>query len=296
MSITNIKNITLGNRPIKSIYRGGDLVYNIKNQVINYRLIYYLGNEFASPTDEEKKYAIATGGWNVSNANTSSSYRGIYSASAGYRTEYNIDTQGFDKVFSYVVGSGHKNIYNVRVIATGYNNIAVGTNIDTFYTNPYYYVSRYDNPAERLFVIGNLNNLSAPVLVAVGSTANVGVSSTAILYMNNAKNSNHLYERVYWDQRNMNNVASIYASGFVKTDDISGLSNYGSTISEILSNATSLFNDPSALEWMVLNCTGDFMISALANSNFVSAMNASPNKTILTENEHWARFIALLSV
>ena len=88
----------------------------------------------------------------------------------------------------------------------------------------------------------------------------------------------------------------LYSIGFCKEDDISGLSNYGTTISQIISNATSLFNDSSAVSWMANNCSGDFMISALSNTNFVNAMNLSPNKIILTANEHWARFIALLSV
>ena len=37
-------------------------------------------------------------------------------------------------------------------------------------------------------------------------------------------------------------------------------------------------------------------LKELNDSGFVTAMNASANKSILVANEHWNRFIALLSL
>jgi hypothetical protein len=49
---------------------------------------------------------------------------------------------------------------------------------------------------------------------------------------------------------------------------------------------------------MVNNCTGDFMISALSNTTFITELNNSsnPNTEIVKADVDWARFIALLSV
>ena len=94
----------------------------------------------------------------------------------------------------------------------------------------------------------------------------------------------------------VNSNSDYYAIGLAKDDDISGLSNYGTTESEIISNASTLFEDTNSLRWMCRNCTGTFMINALSNEVFVNVMNNSENKTILMGNEHWSKFIALLSI
>lgn len=88
----------------------------------------------------------------------------------------------------------------------------------------------------------------------------------------------------------------VYSLGFVKEDDISRLSKYGEDISTILSNSLELFKDRTSLATMVMSCTGNFMISALSNSTFINAMNASENKDILQANEVWADFMQLLTV
>lgn len=270
-------------------------------QVINYRLIYYLGNEFASPTDEEKQYALTTGGWNESNASIQTSSSGTQPGAAGYKTAVNINTDGFSKMF---LKGSYKNygIYEWSGFGIGSEYKSnVGSSRDSFLNSAFLEVVYYrSSSASQTYNLSQFNNIELNSTVQIGALAYKPASasgSPSAVFTNN-KNSNNIYMKTSFtvSGSTYSMEAYVYALGFVKEDDISGLSDYGSTISEICANAVSLFDDATALEWMVLNCTGDFMMSALVNSNFVNVMNASSNKTIVTANEHWARFIALLSV
>ncbi len=293
-SITKEVEITAQGQ-VESIY--------ISPQVINYRLIYYLGNEFASPTEEERQYAIPTGGWNESNASIQTSSSNTQPGAAGYKTAVNVNTNGFSKMF--MTGNFRDyGVYNWNGFGIGSEYKSnVGSKRDSFLNSAFLEVI-YQNSSNhsQTFNLSQYNNIELNSTIQIGTLAyrNGGeaTSGTWSRTFTNTKNSNNLYMKCNFSQSGNTyyTEASVYALGFVNEDDISGLSDYGSTISEICANAVSLFDDISALEWMVLNCTGDFMISALVNSNFVNAMNASSNKTIVTANEHWARFIALLSV
>ncbi len=271
----------------------------ISPQVVNYALIYYMGNEFAEPTEEEKKYAIKTGGWEMSvKRYTSASSYNYFRAFAN--TKVNIDTNDYQ--YSIIYGK-----YQTTFVVS-YRNISYGQGINSqtednkeasiinnlFMTRSMHFAS--SNGTLTSMQAFDLNSISTKqnnlICIDLYSTSS---SSGDRSESNKQSNYLHLSNPVFNNQSSVSR-AQIYMVGFVKTDDISGLSNYGSTISEILSNGSSLFDDTIALNWMVLNCTGDFMISALSNSNFINAMNVSPNKTILTANEHWARFIALLSI
>lgn len=251
----------------------------ISPQVINYALIYYLGNEFVNVAGTpEAKYAISTGGW--TNGGSGGNVR-----IAG-KTNININTQEFTKCFIRS-NSGANNGSNLTAMAraVGSGFISPGS-YDNLLLNQtcYKYYSGYLRE-NTWFQIDNVNNFNSPIYV--GLYANVGGPAFSL-------GANYL--RLQAGSGNPSCWTNIFAIGFVKIDDISGLSQYGSDIVTILSNATDLFEDTQALNYMALNCTGDFMISALSNSNFINAMNSSPNKEILLANEHWARFIALLSI
>lgn len=68
-----------------------------------------------------------------------------------------------------------------------------------------------------------------------------------------------------------------------------------SSMSDLIANAETLLSNKSAVEFMVYNCTGDFMVSALQSDTFLSALESSDNKNVVYENEHWAKFLNLLS-
>lgn len=254
----------------------------ISPQVINYALIYYLGNEFTNVdgTDEEK-YAISTGGWS---ANGSTRWSGGLTK-AWAKTNTNINITNWSKCF--IRGK----LYRAVGVGGG-ANLGVGVGI-----------GKYDGHSATMFsttynsYIRGVSEGSTISFLSLGESINggnnpinLGGYSICGPELAFTKGTNKL--NFYSSDDNL----SVFSTGFVKIDDISGLSEYGNDIATILSNATDLFTDITTLNWMALNCTGDFMISALSNSNFINAMNSSPNKEILLANEHWARFIALLSV
>ena len=70
-----------------------------------------------------------------------------------------------------------------------------------------------------------------------------------------------------------------------------------STMDELLSNAdavNAILSDKLSVDYMLLNCTGDFMASAVASETFLTALEASPYKDLVYSNEHWAKFLAMV--
>ena len=263
----------------------------ISPQVINYAFLYYLGNEFVEPTKEEEQYSIKTGGW-VAYNNTGLYASNGYPGSAGYKTNVNINTIDFSKLAVY------RTHYTRQMSDNSNRFCSVGityNNSRNIFNNSIFNEER-GNATQTFkgYVIATLNNYGNNAISFASSTYGVGTGNQVNV---NSKETNYLNCAVGYNGQAYNkSTVQMYCMSLLKQDDISGLSTFGSTISEILNNASSLFDDTVALNWMVLNCTGDFMISALSNSNFVNAMNISSNKTILTANEHWAKFIALLSI
>ena len=242
---------------------------------INYKLLYYLGNEY---TEE-------TGGW-VS--------PGTYTAQFG--TTNTIDYG--DKPYKFQFGKGTLSTKLIVAHANKGGQIGIRLNIYELVTYIDKTPSGTSNYSENFRgVDSNATTAKNQKLVVSGESWYNLDKEASYVATKNAKNmqlkvnvnitgySSTSYGNSYY-----------YAVGFAKKDDISGLSKYGTTESAIISKASSLFNDKNSLIWMVRNCTGTFMINALSNSNFVTVMNSSANKTILLGNEHWAKFIALLSV
>ena len=67
------------------------------------------------------------------------------------------------------------------------------------------------------------------------------------------------------------------------------------SLEEVISNAQVVLSKRDAVQFMTAQCTGNFMFTALANENFLTALNNSPHKTIIQSNEHWAKFLALIA-
>ena len=91
----------------------------------------------------------------------------------------------------------------------------------------------------------------------------------------------------------------VYHSFLTKADDwqtlaqIAGIT--ATSIDDILTNSTTLLSNKEAVKFMIYNCTGDFMASAVANSTFLTALNNSTYKTIIWANEHWAKFLSMVA-
>lgn len=232
----------------------------------NYKLIYYLGNGFVNVagTDEEK-YAISTGGWSA----VQSGYN-YGSPLYLWQTNNSINTEGFSQAF--IFGQGYNPVSG--------NYLAMGT----------------DKVSDGFVGLNNI--IMRRDLDKAFGTGAVTSFNKQICYSNSQYRTRYSMRTNFLQLEYAGTGTRLFATGFLKIDDLSGLSDYGSDISTILSNAGNLFQDTSALKWMVNNCTGDFMISALSNSTFITELNNSsnPNTEIVKADEDWARFIVLLSV
>ena len=68
------------------------------------------------------------------------------------------------------------------------------------------------------------------------------------------------------------------------------------SMDDVLTNATTLLSNESAVKYMVSFCTGDFMASFVANADCLDALNNSPYADLVFENKHWKKFLAMVGV
>lgn len=92
---------------------------------------------------------------------------------------------------------------------------------------------------------------------------------------------------------------SIHGVLLTKQDDYATLAKKAgitaSSIDDVLSASETLLSNKSAVNYMIYNCTGDFMVSAIQSSTFLTALNSSPYKELVYANEHWAKFLAMVA-
>ena len=89
-----------------------------------------------------------------------------------------------------------------------------------------------------------------------------------------------------------NATGYLYVLALFEPDDITQLAAYlgvNPTISDILAVSSQLLSDIGAVR-MMLKCTGDFMITALNNSTFMTQLNSSAYKSIVLGNTAWNKF------
>jgi hypothetical protein len=89
----------------------------------------------------------------------------------------------------------------------------------------------------------------------------------------------------------------IYTVFFLQDDDWQSLASEAgitaSSISDILTQSSTLLSNESAVNFMIKNCTGNFMVDALNSSTFMSALNSSQYKSTIYANEHWNKFLTM---
>lgn len=98
--------------------------------------------------------------------------------------------------------------------------------------------------------------------------------------------------------------ARLYTCFLVKQDDYVGLLNlanldpseYSSekAICQSAEAIDKILNSEKAIEYMIYNCTGTFMITFIANTDCLTKLNSSQYKTMVYANEHWNKFLAMV--
>ena len=251
-----------------NIVEGMTISDNPYEQLVNYTMLYDSGNEC-----EE-----VTGGWVgfKHNANPTADYP---YASNGFITANIIDSTSFSKVFAIAHRNGSSS-------GTGELNKISQNNFDDFI-----YVSTND---KKLYVRNSFNKSSKFYMY-------VQESNTADDRRTNTKNADSLYMRVYWGS-GYDRHLTVFNLGMVKADDWQALCSVAgvsvSTMDALLTNSsalTSILNNKDAVNFMIAQCTGEFMLTAIQSSTFITALNSSPYKAAVQANEHWARFLALVA-
>ena len=91
----------------------------------------------------------------------------------------------------------------------------------------------------------------------------------------------------------------IYTMFMLKDDDWQTLASKAgitaSSISDILTQSSTLLSVEDAVNFMVSQCTGTFMVEAVNNSTFLTALGQSQYSTEINDNIHWNKFLSMKS-
>lgn len=233
-------------------------------QLINYTMLYDYGDEC---TD-------ITGGWNgltvngwYSEATKYENYLYMHASTASFTTKNKIDLTNYNTICNVVKNATNMSSTGSFTIGVGdtlYNKDGLGINYGTF------------TKAKAFTTLGNY--------IAVLDISEI---STNLYY-------------TFWVADSANKAyASVYNSFLVKQDDWQPLANLAnitaSSIDDILTNSTTLLSNKNAVEFMIYQCTGDFMAKAIQSETFLTALNNSQYKTIIMANEHWAKFLNMVA-
>ena len=94
---------------------------------------------------------------------------------------------------------------------------------------------------------------------------------------------------------NLENTSNIKYVTFAQHDDITTLAtkcgSSATTISGLIADSALLLSVQDAVYYMVAQCTGDFMLSACADSTFLNTLLSSPYASIVMDNAYWSEFI-----
>jgi hypothetical protein len=58
---------------------------------------------------------------------------------------------------------------------------------------------------------------------------------------------------------------------------------------------TTILNNKEAIDYMVHNCTGTFMLAFLQSETALNALNASPYKVLVYQNDVWIKFLSMVA-
>ena len=105
--------------------------------------------------------------------------------------------------------------------------------------------------------------------------------------------------RSHWNANSGGGSVTFAYATLAKADDWGTLASKAgitaSSIDELLLASNTLLSNKDAVWFMVAQCTGNFMMNAIANEIFLTALNNSPYKAIVQGNEHWAKFLAMVA-
>lgn len=267
------------------------------SQIINYKMLYDYGDECID----------VTGGWDTYNKNLYNYYSSANMATKN-QTFINVTTSGSGKrtyslfTNSFINVTEFSNIFikNSWLKLTGSNKGAS-------------WVMLSDEPTN-----GEGSNYLRKLLHGRGGNVTVNTNNETATYYH-CINLNELDSSLIqpslssvslgfvWDYENTGSElnSSVFACAILKQDNwqelctIAGLNSSDYTDeAELCANSTAiqtLLSNEEAVEFMIYNCTGEFMAKAITSDTFLTVLNNSEYKTKIYANEHWAKFLNMVA-
>ena len=241
-------------------------------QLVNYTMLYNYGNEC-----EE-----ITGGW-----------ENTYSNKGGTYTENATNIYLYVKGTTYIKISGTANAIDLTPYSKAY--------IDWIYSkdDQNYGMNRF---ACGTIKVASMEKIGSGGCLALWSNQDALPLSGSGLYYFDVSDINvptYIQFSAQTNSSTYSTTSTMYHCFLVKNDNWQELANIAGitagSIDDILTNSTTLLSSKEAVKFMIYNCTGDFMISAIQNETFLNALNNSAYKTIIQANEHWNKFLNMVA-
>ena len=250
-------------------------------QLINYTMIYDLGDECND----------ITGGWGTGLARDGSGFTKVNAnfnsnhvllsissgaKSTGIKTKSTVNLSDYSKLSALCYGyqtnsSGIEPA--VGIGATENTNYFLGST--TYTPSPLVEnIVKLSDETSSIWLTSDVSNINKNGYIAVHGWVSSYLKITT-LYLE------------------INSVVLTKEDDFQTLADLAGIT--AGNIDGVLINSTTLLSNKQAVEYMIKQCTGDFMVSAVANETFLTALNNSQYKTIIMANEHWAKFLNMVA-
>ena len=237
---------------------------NPYEQVVNYTMLYDEGNEC---TD-------ITGGYIARNCYKDDTYAGVLTK----------NINNLNVVHNTPSGETGPSPIN-KINLSGYRGVCVLIT---------YGVTNKGTWCGAWFYVGDeqKNRLMEPYRMGAGNTVNT--PTLYKMYFDNGITDAYITPAI-----NNNGNINLFSMLLFKTDDWTTLASKcfinPTTIDNLLSNSATILSNEDAVWFMVKQCTGEFMFTAIQNSTFMTALDSSPYKNYILSNEHWAKALSMVA-
>lgn len=149
-------------------------------------------------------------------------------------------------------------------------------------------------------------NNEIPFIITTRGSTSTGVKKLVVSDITSINTSDYYFYSYTSDEGTSTKMeTNFYEIFIVKRDDYSilcALAGLDASIytseNAICSNneaITAILNSKKAVDFMIYNCTGTFLVKFIQNSVSLLALEASPYKTLIYNNEHWAKFLSMVA-
>ena len=254
-----------------------------QQQLVNYTMLYDYGDECNDITGGWVKYELTDDDYLVISKEADGLLHKLYTTSSssyprnygGFKTANEIDFSQYVKFGAITSNRGSGYVYDRFVFAQTDGPTTTDGNIDNAIKIYDYYNDGSTYTTKRIEIMN----------LAIKSLTKLCTFITSYSFTKNTMTVNAMmaYKQDNWQE--LCTLAGLTASNYT---DESALCSNNTAI-------TTILNNEEAVKFMICNCTGTFMATAVLSSVFLTALNNSPYNTIIQANRHWNKFLAMVA-